>query len=378
MKKIQVLGICLLVCLLVGCNSKTNLTQYSKTELDCGFDTICSLNAFSKSEEEFDEYFNTMVEEFRYYHKLFDIYHNYEGLNNIKTINDNAGIKAIEVDPVIIELIDLSKAIYDLSGGAFDISDGALLKVWHNYRDAGKDLNANGEYGDIPENSELEEASLHHGFDKIEIDYKANTVYINDPDVSLDVGGVAKGFAVEKVAKTLKEMGISNAAVNAGGNQRLIDGKADGTGWNVGIQDPRAASIAGVVTNSNIAIIPDQKDVAVVTSGDYQNYYIAKGDLVYSHIIDPHTLFPADKYNSVTIVCKDSGLADCLSTSLFVMDYEEGLEFIDKINEAYDDDIVVIWVSDEMLDDSSIKSISEETQYITVTDNFKDKLITSE
>ena len=378
MKKIQLILIGLLFCLLVGCNAKPTLNQYSKTELDCGFDTVCSLNAFLTSETEFDEYFTKMVDEFRYYHQLFDIYHDYDGINNIKTINDAAGKEAVKVDPVIIELLELSQEIYDLSDGNFDISDGAVLKIWHEYRDEGKNLNSNGEYGQVPPTSDLEEASLHRGFDKIVIDKENSTVFLTDPEMSLDVGGVAKGFAVEKVANTLQEMGLTSGAVNAGGNQRLIGAKGDGTGWNVGIQDPRASSLAGVVTNSNIAIIPNQKDVAIVTSGDYQNYYIAQGDITYSHIIDPQTHFPADTYNSVSVVCKDSGLADCLSTSLFIMDYEEGMDFIEVIREKYDEDLIVIWISDEALDETSVRSISEVEQYITVTANFRDQLITSD
>ena len=309
-----------------------------------------------------------MSELFTYYNNLFDIYNDYDGINNVKTINDNAGIKEVEVDPVIIELIELSKEINELSDGAFDITDGAVLKVWHKYREEGQASNNNGEYGKLPSQEELDAVSMYHGFDYIEIDEENNTVFITDPNVSLDVGGVAKGFSTEKVAQALEEMGLEYGAVNAGGNQRIISTKADGTGFNVGITDPRGSG--------NIAVIPDQIDVSVVTSGDYQNYYIADGDVRYAHIIDPATDWPATYYTSVTVVAPDSGLADCLSTAFYVLDYKDGLKLIDKVNEKYDLDIIVIWISNEPLDDTSIKSeVTEVTEHITASENIKEALI---
>ncbi|MGN1055018.1 MAG: FAD:protein FMN transferase, partial [Erysipelotrichaceae bacterium] len=144
----------------------------------------------------------------------------------------------------------------------------------------------------------------------------------------------------------------------------------DGSGFNVGIQNPRGEN------SSIIAVLKNQSNKAVVTSGDYQNYYIAKDNIVYSHIIDPSTLFPANHYYSVTIAIDDSGLADCLSTALFVLDYNEGLSLIEKIKEKYDKDIIVIWISGNPLSDSSIQSSIDNSQYITVTDNFKDQIVT--
>ena len=361
---------------LVACNNDKELTLYRHTKIDCGFNTICSLNAYTETEEEFNMLFNTMTEDFAYYHKIFDIYNNYEGINNIKTVNDNAGIKPVEVDQALIDLILLSKDINELSNGAFDITNGSLLKVWHNYRDAGLIKNMNGELGDIPELEELELANKHKGFDKVIIDDEKNTVYITDKDVSLDVGGVAKGFTVEIIADHLVELGLKHGAVNGGGNQKIIGTKGDGTGWNIGIQDPRAETTAGVVSEGSIAMFPNQTDVAVVTSGDYQNFYFGEGKRLLAHIIDPDTLYPADHFYGVSVLVEDSGLADCLSTALFVLDYNEGLEFINKVNEAYNLDLKVLWVSGEALDETSIQAKTNTTQYITVTSNASKEVVT--
>ncbi len=360
----------LLILSLGGCKKEDETyTLLNKTNLDCGFDTLCRLDAYVKDEAEFDTYYEKMVALFSYYNDLFDIYNDYEGLNNLKTINDNAGIAPVSVDPLIIEMIDLAKELNDLSEGAFDITDGAILKVWHEYRDRGKIENNNGNYGAIPSQDELDAKEDLHGFEYIEIDRENNTVFISDPDVSLDVGGIAKGFAAEKVAQELEAIGLKYGSVNAGGNQRLIGTKPDGTGFNVGIQDPRG--------NGLIAVVNDQSAVSVVTSGDYQNYYIGQGDIRYAHIIDPKTNWPATYYYSVSVVCKDSGLADCLSTAFFVLDYEDGLELIEKVNTRYDQDIIVVWVSENPLDETSILSpISEQKEYVTCSANFQDKLIT--
>lgn len=370
MKKTNILLGLLLSVSLMSCKTEKELTLMNNTNLNCGFDTFCRLDAYVSSEDEFNTYYNTMVDDFRYYHELFDIYNNYDGVNNIKTINDNAGKKTIEVDQNIIDLINLAKEISELSDGAFDITSGSLLKVWHNYRDEGKDLNNDGYYGNTPSIEELEAAASYRGYDHIIVDDDNNTVYIDDENISLDVGGIGKGYAVEKVAQHLESIGLKYGSVNGGGNQRIVNTKPDGSGFNVGIQNPRGEN------SSIIAVLKNQSNKAVVTSGDYQNYYIAKDNIVYSHIIDPSTLFPANHYYSVTIAIDDSGLADCLSTALFVLDYNEGLSLIEKIKEKYDKDIIVVWITSKPLSDSSIQSSIDNSQYITVTDNFKDQIVT--
>ncbi len=371
MKIVKILLVTILIIGLSGCQASEEVTYelMSKTQLSCGFDTLCQLNAYVTSEEEFDEYYEYMVERFSYYNSLFDIYNDYDGINNIKTINDNAGIAPVEVDPLIIEMLVLAREINELSNGAFDITNGAVLKIWHDYREAGQSANDNGEYGTTPDQEELDAVSSLSGFAYIEIDEEANTVYITDAGVSLDVGGVAKGFAAEKIAQELEAMGLQYGAVNAGGNQRIINTKADGTGYNVGITDPRGSG--------NIAVLPDLTGMSVVTSGDYQNYYIGPDGVRYAHIIDPATNWPATYYYGVTVVTEDSGLADCLSTAFFVLDYQSGLELVEVINETYDTDIIVVWISAEPLDETSILSpVTDVTEYITCTANYRDQLIT--
>ena len=372
MKKHYLLIIILLI-ILSGCVSNNTYKLYDKSNLNCGFDTFCTLTAYTESEDEFNKYYNIMVDKYTYYHQLFDIYHNYENINNLKTINDNAGIKAIEVDKEIIELLKLAKQITELSEGFFDITNGSLLRLWHEYRDAGKLSNNNDSYGLIPSNDELQNANKHKGFEHVIIDDVDNTVYIDDVNISLDVGAIAKGYATQKIAETLINEGMMYGSVNGGGNQRIIGSKPNGNGYKVGIQNPRVSSVNN---DGIIAVIPNVINQSVVTSGDYQNYYIGENNIKLSHIIDYRTLMPANYFCSVTIIEEDSGLADALSTTIFTLSYEEGLKFIEHFNQTHQKDLKVIWISEKPLDSTSIKANSSTELYITTTSNLYNTLIT--
>ena len=134
-------------------------------------------------------------------------------------------------------------------------------------------------------------------FDHVIINREAGTVFIDDARVALDAGGIAKGFAAERTARVLEQAGTEHAAVNAGGNNRTIGAKADGSPWNVGIQNPDGQGSLFVVrvTGTN----------SFVTSGDYERFYLAEGDTKLHHIIDPATNHPADRWRSV---CTSAGL----------------------------------------------------------------------
>lgn len=335
--------------LLSGCTSGSKassataenaMNTYTNASLDAGFDTVISLRETAASKDVFDQHFNEMTSLFTRYNQLFDIYNDYEGVNNIKTINDNAGVKPVKVDPVIIQMLEEAKEFYDLSDGEFDVTSGALLHVWHNYREEGIALNEKGEKGKLPSEEELKEAAQHNGWDSIRIDADASTVYITDPEVSLDVGGIAKGFATELAAQQLEKDGADHAAINAGGNNRTIGEKVNGQPWNVGIQNPDG--------EGSILVVSVPGSMSFVTSGDYERFYIAEDGNRYSHIIDPSTLHPAVNFRSVSIITEDSGVADCLSTTLFTLTYEEGLALINSYKEAHPDEFLeAIWIMDK-------------------------------
>lgn len=360
------------LCLLCGCSTKekttsTKITTYSNTSIDEVFDTVYAFTEYTDSKTNGKKHYSDSLDTLTKCNQLFDIYNDYEGVNNLKTINDNAGIQPVEVDPLIIDMLLRAKDFYDLSNGEFDVTQGSLLKVWHKYREEGIALNEKGENGNLPSEEELKEAASHSGWDAVEINEKDSTVYITDPEVSLDVGGIAKGYAAEVAGKDVEKASMKSGFLNVGRNIRLVGNKTDGTDWHIGIADPAGLYPNGIVT------VTLKDPVSVVTSGDYERYYIASDGNRYAHIIDPSTLFPATLYRSVSIMTKDSGDADCLSTALFTMTIEEGKQLICDYEEQTGNKVKVIWVTTEekrqSKDDYQVGDL-----YVSYTDNLEGEL----
>ncbi|HBT63422.1 MAG TPA: FAD:protein FMN transferase [Ruminococcaceae bacterium] len=310
------------------------------------FDTVTTMVAYMDSRVEFEEFSVLIHDSLEEYHTLFDIYHDYEGIPNIKTINDNAGKRPVKVDSRIIDLLKFSKQAYTRTQGRCNIALGAVLKIWHDYREAGIDDPQNAA---LPKLSQLQEAAKHTDINHIIIDEGNSTVFLSDAEMSIDVGGVAKGYATEKVALLAKDKGYTSALLSVGGNVRAI-GSKDGKGkpWNVGIQDPDASQ-----GNTDL-LVTAIDDKSVVTSGSYQRYYTVDGKR-YHHIINPETLMPSTYFKAVTIICRDSGIADELSTALYNMPYEQGVEYIDSLPETE-----ALWI----LENGEIGYSSKFKQYI--------------
>lgn len=319
------------VLLFVG-GRKSAAEQYEASFYDV-FDTQTQVIGYASSKKQFTEQMEQIKEQFQYYNDLFDIYHDYEGINNIKTINDNAGKEPVEVDPEIIALLKLGIEMEEQTDGNVNIAMGSVLSIWHDYREAG--IN-DPKQAKLPEMKELEAAAEHTDIHGIVIDEKASTVYLKDPEMSLDVGSIGKGYAVQKVAEYAKEeLGVTSMLFSVGGNVCAIGGHPDGTPWRIGIQNPDVDSDQAYLQKVSV------QDVSVVTSGNYQRYYEVDGKR-YCHIINPQTLLPADTFSSVTVITPDSGIADALSTTLFNMSLEEGMQFVKE-----QDQVEAMWVSED-------------------------------
>lgn len=308
----KVLSVLLIVCLfafLPSCEKKKE--NFSKTVVEY-FDTVTTVSGYFYNEEEFNNCFKKFDKKLKRYNKLFDIYKNYD-INNIKTINDNAGIKPVKVDNEIIKLLNFGKKVYDLTNGNVNICFGAVTKIWHNYREKGVSL---------PTKKELNFANKLTGIDNLVINEKTSTVFLKKHGCSLDVGAIAKGFICDELKQFAIKNSFENGIINLGGNVTVI-GKKDGKDFTVGVRNPDD-------TSKNIYTLKIQNK-SVVTSGDYERFYEVSGKK-YCHIISPKTLFSADNNKSVTVVCDNSALADALSTALFIMDYSDGLKLIDSID----------------------------------------------
>ena len=313
----RILCVICLMALLCGCApQEQGPQQYTATFLTL-FDTVTTVVGRADSEDAFRETSQAVHDALLRYHQLFDIYNDYEGLNNLKTVNDAAGIAPVEVDREIIDLLLDCRSYYELTGGRVNVAMGSVLHLWHVARNDG--LN-DPVHASLPDPDALAAAAAHTDFESVIIDEAASTVYLSDPDMRLDVGAVAKGWAAQRVSETAP----AGLLISVGGNVCATGPKdAEGTPWVVGVQNPDGGDdyLHTLYVSGG----------SVVTSGDYQRAYMVDGKL-YHHIIDPDTLYPSEHWRAVTIVCADSGLADALSTALFLLPQAEGQALLDACN----------------------------------------------
>ncbi len=287
------------------------------------FDTVTTVTGYAGSQEEFDAVADEIFSACKEYDRLFSIYHRYSGMENLCTVNElvNGQHRTVTVDSRIIDMLLYAKEMYNATNGVLNIAMGSVLSLWHDYRTIGKD---NPTQASLPPMEKLQDAAQHCNIENMVIDEVHNTVTLTDPEMTLDVGAIAKGYAVERIAKDLEAKGITGYVLNVGGNVRTVGCKADGTAWTVGIENPDGGEYLAYL---------NLQGESVVTSGSYQRFYYVDGKS-YHHIIQPDTLMPADYFLSVSVVCKDSGLADALSTALFCLPLEEGTAFVESFPDA--------------------------------------------
>lgn len=303
--------------------------RYQSGFLDL-FDTYSTVIAYDTSEDAFNVHFEQFYDRLAEYDKLFSIYDSYDDVVNLCTLNQTAMNEPVQVDSRIIDLLEYCRYVYDLSSGKTNACFGAVLELWHNSRNYAAD---NPEKASLPDMQQLQEASRHTAFDSLVIDKENNTVYFSDPDLKLDVGAIAKGYAVREITNWAKENLWSSAAISIGGNISAFgfknnDGK---TPWNIGVENPDT-------DNSDYLVELKITDLSVVTSGDYQRYFTVNGKK-YCHIINPDTLMPAEYAASVSVICEDSALGDALSTTLFNMPVEDGIKLVESM-----ENVEAVWV----------------------------------
>ena len=327
--KYKVIAVLMLFCILLcSCKPEQQKNKYTAHSFDY-FDTVATITGYETSQAEFDKISNEIFSQLAEYHKLYTIYHRFDGMENLCTINEvkDGAHRTVKVDRRIIDMLLYAKEMYNKTDGMLNIAMGSVLSLWHDYRTIGKD---NPENASLPPMAQLLEAAKHTDIDKVLIDEENLNVTLTDPLMKLDVGAIAKGYATEQIALYLEEKGVTGYLLNIGGNVRAIGSKPDGSDWLVGIEN---ANRDDYLAYLEIA------DKSVVTSGSYQRYYTVDGKR-YHHIIHPDTQMPATEFTSVSILCKDSGLGDALSTAIFCMPLEKGKTLIESMNE-----VEAMWLS---------------------------------
>lgn len=223
----------------------------------------------------------------------------------------------VTVSQELIDVLERAALVYDKSGGTFDVTIGAVLRTWGFGTDA----------LEVPSAEALAEAMRGVGFSSIVFDAKTCTVQLTNPYTKLDLGGVAKGYIVDRGLEFIRSKGIKHAIVDAGGDVRVMGGRPGKYLWDkarparVGVQDP-------VRTDGLIAIV-DVSDGSVLTSGDYERFFVQDG-VRYTHIIDPRTGYPVRGLTSATIVTEEAALADAIATAVMVLGKDEGMKLINS------------------------------------------------
>ena len=322
-----VLALCLL---LSGCaaTGTTSPQRYSVTWWDV-FDTVTVISGYADSEADWNTQMTALHADLLRYNQLYDIYNHYDGMTNLADVNAGAAAAPVAVGDEIMNLLTFAQEMYQATDGACNAAAGAVLRYWHDARTAAGD-GAEVSADILPKTADLQAAAAHCNMDDLILNQNTGTVYFADPELQLDVGSIGKGYAVEQCAQAAEARGLTSALLNVGGNVRAIGTKPDGSQWTGGVENPWNASEV-YTTDSLFGAAINMSDMALVTSGDYQRYFVVDGKR-YHHLIDPDTLWPAAYFNSVTVLCPDSGMADCLTTGLFCMPLEEGQKLVESLD----------------------------------------------
>jgi thiamine biosynthesis lipoprotein len=228
--------------------------------------------------------------------------------SDLSRVNAHGARRPVEVSRQLLVLLEQARAISETTDGAFDVTYASVGHLYDYRR------------GTRPESDAVEQRLPAVDYRHVQLDHEAGTVALRRPGVRIDLGGIAKGYAVERGAAILRERGVAHAQISLGGDTRLV-GDHRGRPWRIGVRDPRDAE--------HTAVRIPLSDEALSTSGDYERYF-EDGGIRYHHIIDPDTGQSPDTVRSVTVIGPDATYTDAFSTSVFVMGVERGLAFIDQ------------------------------------------------
>lgn len=272
--------------------------------------TALEMTLDAASNEKADKVFSSIEREMR---RIEEEMSEWKETSTLSAVNRNAGIKPVKVPRELFNVIDAALKVSRVSDGAFDITWASMRGLW--------DFRPGFERAPAPEevNSRL---GLVDYRDAV-MDPTGSTVFLKRKGMAIGLGGIAKGYAVDKAMEVAVKSGIRNAIIKAGGDMR-VQGIGNSHGWEVGIQDPRERGrLLARLTLSNVSIS---------TSGDYERFFIKDG-VLYHHIMDPKTGYPARGTRSVTVIGPDTMTTDALSTAIFVLGPEKGLGLAEKLGQ---------------------------------------------
>jgi thiamine biosynthesis lipoprotein len=330
-----------------GCSNKKEKDEYSERTL-FAMDTIMTLKAYGENSENAVE---KAAEEIERLDSLLsagraesEIYQ----LNKWSLTQDKEGKARFLVSEDTFYLFKRALEINKMTEGAFDISIYPLMKLWGFAAENNEERSFY-----KPDEAEIEALLPLVSSSEIILDEENKEVGFGKPGMEVDFGGIAKGYASERVLEIFEECGVTSGIVNLGGNVQVLGEKPDGSAFRVAVEVPED-------TSKNIGIL-SIRNKTVITSGGYERYFEEAG-VKYHHILDPATGAPAENgLKSVTVVCEDGALADALSTALYVMGEEKAVEF--SREHQGEIDVMLLTCEDELYITKGLEASYEADRY---------------
>ena len=252
-------------------------------------------------------------------HKVDDLMSDYKSDTDISRVNREAYEKPVQVSEATFEVLQRSIEFSKMTDGAFDVTVGPLVALFRKAKETKV----------APSEQQIAEAKSKVGFEKLKLDNENRTVQFSEKGMLLDLGGIAKGYAIDKAIEAAQRCGAVGAMVDIGGDVRCFGLPPKGRDhWLIGLQDPNSA-IEGM-EGGGLRLVLKVTNEAVATSGDYQQFVIIEGKR-YSHIMNRRTGKSAESLSSVTIIADNATDADALATAVSVMGAEKGLALIEKL-----------------------------------------------
>ncbi|MCL1050524.1 FAD:protein FMN transferase [Shewanella abyssi] len=305
------------------------------------FGTSISIDIYDENNKNIDTALCSALNVIQEYHYLASNYSTYPHVTNIKSIN-NSPDKKHQIDPKLTQLIQASIEWHDKSNGYFNIALSPVIDIWRSYRGQCKGERKQQDRCDIPTRAELNKANNLINIEDILLDTINNTIQMKQ-GMSIDLGGIAKGWMAEMVYRQLKSAGVENFMINAGGNIRHYGYHPQGRQFSTAVENPICKKYSNSLAQcqsfeGQYHEVITGKDIAIVSSGNYLRYYRVKGK-EYHHLINPKTLRPKSTGISTTLVMNNNQLyADIISTTLFLMPLKEALTYAND-----NKDIEAVW-----------------------------------
>jgi FAD:protein FMN transferase len=274
--------------------------------------------------------------------KAFDEFDRLDGLmsvwkegSDVLRINDAAGRSPVVVSPEVREVLHASREVSEWTAGKFDVTFAALSGLWKFDHDID---------GQVPDRSQITPRLPLIDYRALQIDDRAGTASLARAGMKVNLGGIGKGYAIDRAVTILRDARLSDFMVQSGGDL-FVAGKRGDRPWRVGIQDPRGAP-------DTLFAVLDITDAAFSTSGDYERFFMRDGHR-YHHLLDPDTGEPAPRSRSVSIMAKSATVSDGLSTGVFILGGDEGMALIEKLPDV---EGVIVTAENQVLVSSGLKS----------------------